>query len=77
MLLLLLLSYSAVMISAQSATEWSDYTRNSVVYAGQFGPTSASILTTEQSSDVLKELGVDLSTEGKASCREIKHQLKI
>jgi hypothetical protein len=41
----------------------SDYTRNSVYYAGQIMPT---VPSTEQSSqDVLKELGVDLSNEGK------------
>ena len=62
MLLLLSLMLSC---SAESLS----YTRNSVIYAGSSLKPTNSILTTEPSSqDVLKELGVDLSNEGKKTC---------
>merc|ERR1712008_357749 len=59
-LILILLSIAVHSVHSQQP---SDYTRNSVYYAGQIMPT---VPSTEQSSqDVLKELGVDLSNEGK------------
>ena len=59
MWLLILLSFGSA-VGAQQ-----DYTRNSVYH--KFAPTYPSVLqTTEHTSeDVLKELGVDLSNEGK------------
>lgn len=59
-LILILLSIAVHSVHSQQP---SDYTRNSVYYAGQIMPT---VPSTEQSSqDVLKELGVDLSNEGR------------
>ena len=59
MWLLILLSLGSAVGAEQ------DYTRNSVYH--KFAPTYPSVLkTTEQTSqDVLKELGVDLTNEGK------------
>ena len=62
-LMLLLLSIAVHSVHSQQQQP-SDYTRNSVFYAGKVLPTVPT--STEQSSqDVLKELGVDLSNEGK------------
>ena len=51
---------SIVMLRPNSATPQS-YTRNSVFYAG----TSSSVLPTQASAEVLKDLGVDLPNDGK------------
>ena len=58
MLLLLIIAVHSV-----HSQQLSDYTRNSVYYAGKVMPTVPS--TGSSSQDVLKELGVDLSNEGK------------
>ena len=59
----LLLTLLILTVHSVHCQHSSDYTRNSVYYAGQILPT---VPTTEQTSqDVLKELGVDLSNEGK------------
>ena len=60
-LMLLLLIIAVHSVHSQQIP--SDYTRNSVYYAGKVMPTVPS--TSSSSQDVLKELGVDLSNEGK------------